>query len=80
MLHFAFVLAFAVHTDGTHVFSCSCVCVIPIHSERNALKFSLSCSHVWFFFLCVCFVPEVHACDMKTSHFSRESTTNTKKI
>lgn len=78
MFHLAFELAFAVHTNGTQVFSCSCACVIPIHSERNALKFPLSCSHMYFFF-CVCFVPAVHACEMKTSHFTRESTTNTKK-
>ena len=51
MLHLAFVLAFAVHTNGTHVSSCSCVCMIPIHSEKNALKFPLSSSHLYFFFL-----------------------------
>ena len=41
MLHLGFVLAFAVHTNGTHVFSCPCVCMIPIHSEIKCVKISI---------------------------------------
>lgn len=38
MLHLAFVLAFAVHTNGTHVFSCSCVLYDPDSRGKKCVK------------------------------------------